>query len=94
MSLSAKREVLARIHGRYQRAGRPHKVAHPRGVLRHLRVSLQIRSAVVEPSAAQEAGQAERADNHLRSGGGAAGAQACVAGERSVVQQAAQGGTA
>jgi len=26
MSLSAKRECLARIHGRYQRAGRPHKV--------------------------------------------------------------------
>ena len=25
MSLSAKREFLARIHGRYQRAGRPHK---------------------------------------------------------------------
>jgi hypothetical protein len=25
MSLSAKRECLARIHGRYQRAGRPHK---------------------------------------------------------------------
>ncbi len=25
MSLSAKRETLARIHGRYQRAGRPHK---------------------------------------------------------------------
>ena len=25
MSLSAKREYLARIHGRYQRAGRPHK---------------------------------------------------------------------
>ena len=25
MSLSAKREVLTRIHGRYQRAGRPHK---------------------------------------------------------------------
>jgi hypothetical protein len=25
MSLSAKREILARIHGRYQRAGRPHK---------------------------------------------------------------------
>src|SRR5205809_1938746 len=25
MSLSAKRESLARIHGRYQRAGRPHK---------------------------------------------------------------------
>ena len=29
MSLSAKRESLARIHGRYQRAGRPHK----RGIL-------------------------------------------------------------
>ena len=26
MSLSAKRESLARIHGRYERAGRPHKV--------------------------------------------------------------------
>ena len=25
MSLTAKRESLARIHGRYQRAGRPHK---------------------------------------------------------------------
>ena len=25
MSLSAKREALARIHGRYGRAGRPHK---------------------------------------------------------------------
>ena len=25
MSLSAKRESLVRIHGRYQRAGRPHK---------------------------------------------------------------------
>jgi hypothetical protein len=25
MSLSVKREALARIHGRYQRAGRPHK---------------------------------------------------------------------
>src|SRR5882762_3580568 len=25
MSLSAKRESLARVHGRYQRAGRPHK---------------------------------------------------------------------
>ena len=25
MSISAKRESLARIHGRYQRAGRPHK---------------------------------------------------------------------
>src|SRR5574342_76981 len=25
MSLSAKREYLAKIHGRYQRAGRPHK---------------------------------------------------------------------
>ena len=25
MSLSSKRECLARIHGRYQRAGRPHK---------------------------------------------------------------------
>jgi hypothetical protein len=25
MSLSSKREALARIHGRYQRAGRPHK---------------------------------------------------------------------
>src|SRR5262245_60454095 len=25
MSLSAKREALASIHGRYQRAGRPHK---------------------------------------------------------------------
>jgi hypothetical protein len=25
LSLSAKREALARIHGRYQRAGRPHK---------------------------------------------------------------------
>ena len=25
MSLSAKRESLARIHGRYERAGRPHK---------------------------------------------------------------------
>ena len=25
MSLSSKREILARIHGRYQRAGRPHK---------------------------------------------------------------------
>jgi len=25
MSLSAKRESLARLHGRYQRAGRPHK---------------------------------------------------------------------
>ena len=25
MSLSAKREALARIHGRYQRAGRPHQ---------------------------------------------------------------------
>lgn len=25
MSLSAKREALARIQGRYQRAGRPHK---------------------------------------------------------------------
>jgi len=25
MSLSAKRESLTRIHGRYQRAGRPHK---------------------------------------------------------------------
>src|SRR6266576_3468381 len=25
MSLSAKREALSRIHGRYQRAGRPHK---------------------------------------------------------------------
>ena len=25
MSLSAKRECLARIHGRYQRAGRPHQ---------------------------------------------------------------------
>jgi hypothetical protein len=25
MSLSAKREALARMHGRYQRAGRPHK---------------------------------------------------------------------
>ena len=25
MSLSAKREALARIHGRYSRAGRPHK---------------------------------------------------------------------
>ena len=25
MSLSAKRESLARIHGRYRRAGRPHK---------------------------------------------------------------------
>jgi hypothetical protein len=25
MSLSAKREALARIHGRYERAGRPHK---------------------------------------------------------------------
>src|SRR5581483_2668884 len=25
MSLSAKRQALARIHGRYQRAGRPHK---------------------------------------------------------------------
>jgi hypothetical protein len=25
MSLSAKREALARIHGRYQRDGRPHK---------------------------------------------------------------------
>jgi len=25
MSLSAKREALARIHGRYERAGRPHR---------------------------------------------------------------------
>jgi len=25
MSLSAKREYLTHIHGRYQRAGRPHK---------------------------------------------------------------------
>ena len=25
MSLSSKREYLAKIHGRYQRAGRPHK---------------------------------------------------------------------
>ena len=25
MSPSAKREALARVHGRYQRAGRPHK---------------------------------------------------------------------
>ncbi len=25
MSLPAKREALARIHGRYERAGRPHK---------------------------------------------------------------------
>jgi hypothetical protein len=30
MSLSAKRECLARIHGRYQRAGRPHKQRNPR----------------------------------------------------------------
>ena len=47
MSLSAKRECLARIHGRYQRAGRPHKTRilsefcalcgyHPKSALRLL----------------------------------------------------------
>ena len=47
MSLSAKREALARIHGRYQRAGRPHKARivsefcapcgyHPKSALRLL----------------------------------------------------------
>jgi hypothetical protein len=47
MSLSAKREALARIHGRYQRAGRPHKTRildefcatcgyHPKSALRLL----------------------------------------------------------
>src|SRR5580704_18734332 len=53
MSLSAKREALARIHGRYQRAGRPHKSRilaefcalcgyHPKSALRLLNRPLPI----------------------------------------------------
>ena len=52
MSLSAKRECLARIHGRYQRAGRPHKTRilsefcalcgyHPKSALRLLNQPLR-----------------------------------------------------
>jgi hypothetical protein len=52
MSLSAKREALARIHGRYQRAGRPHKSRilaefcatcgyHPKSALRLLNQPLR-----------------------------------------------------
>ena len=38
MCLSAKRESLARIHGRHQRAGRPHQmhVGHPLNEFSHL----------------------------------------------------------
>jgi len=60
MNLSAKRESLARLHSRYQRAGRPRQVAHPRRVLRHLRVSSQGRPAAVEPSTTQGATQTSR----------------------------------
>lgn len=53
MSLSAKRESLARIHGRYQRAGRPQKSRilsefcatcgyHPKSALRLLNHPLRI----------------------------------------------------
>ncbi len=53
MSLSAKREVLVRIHGRYQRAGRPHKSRivtefcalcgyHPKSALRLLNRPLPV----------------------------------------------------
>jgi hypothetical protein len=52
MSLSSKREYLARIHGRYQRAGRPHKSRilsefcetcgyHPKSALRLLNKPLR-----------------------------------------------------
>ena len=46
MSLSAKREALARLHGRYQRAGRPHKTrildkfCHPCGY--HRKAALRL----------------------------------------------------
>ena len=54
MSLSSKREILARIHGRYQRAGRPHKSRilsefcatcgyHPKSALRLLNQPLRTR---------------------------------------------------
>jgi len=70
------------------------QVTHPLGVLRDVRVSSQIGSAVVEPAAAHHPAQTERAKSHLRSGGSVAGAQSRLAGERPVVQQAAQGGAA
>lgn len=80
MSLSAKREALARIHGRYQRAGRPHKSRileefcatygyHRKTALRLLNRPLPTRASA----------QTLRAKNHLRSGRGVA--QGSLAGQ-------------
>jgi len=62
MSLSAKREALARIHGRYQRAGRPHKqrildefCAPPCGYYRKSALRLLHRS-LVPPTARRRPG--------------------------------------
>lgn len=52
MSLSAKRESLAQIHGRYQRAGRRHKTRILDEFCGHLRVSSQKRAAAAAPAAA------------------------------------------
>ncbi len=94
MSLSAKREALARIHGRYQRAGRPYKTCildefcatcgyHRKAALRLLRRSLPGRAA-----------QTQWPKNHLRSGAGASDAQGHLAGQQPVVQPVAEGGPA
>src|ERR1017187_6242468 len=70
------------------------QAAHPRRVLRLVRVSSQSRAAALEPAAAHDSAQAQRAPNPLRSGRGAAGAQARLAGQRPVVRQTPQGGAA
>ena len=53
MSLSAKREALARIHGRYQRAGRPHKTRILDEFCATCGYHRKAAAAAVEPSAAQ-----------------------------------------
>src|ERR1039458_4880261 len=70
------------------------QAAHPRRVLRPVRGSSQSRAAALEPAAAHDSAQAQRAPNPLRSGRGAAGAQARLAGQRPVVRQTPQGGAA
>src|ERR1017187_3321183 len=70
------------------------QAAHPRRVLRPVRGSSQSRAAALEPAAAHDSAQTQRAQNPLRSGRGAAGAQARLAGQRPVVRQTPQGGAA
>lgn len=65
MSLTSKRECLAKIHGRYQRAGRPHKSCIPDEFCLNCGYHRKARAAAAEPAAGRRAAEAVWSENQI-----------------------------